>query len=482
MAQQGNSQRQGQGTTQKPKQKPSQMPRDVATLMVLSTDEVNDRIHREVENNPFLQVVGPEEQAEENGVKEPVTDQTVQADDAEKRILVAYVAYCRRSYPDEDRPVYEPVDKPSLSDHLHEQVGEYQLNDTQLLIADEIIGSINAKGLLESSTREIAQRLNEDLGYDTVNAERDVEPMLRIIQQFDPPGIAARDPRECLLLQLRRYGDDPSAKLLTDIIENDYEAFLHMDDKKDNLQRLCNKFKITPDQLRSAIKSHRITVRPASRFWVDDHQDQLIVDFQVEVTDDERIILNALNTIDELRLTTEIKEGKANRFYTTEEETKTFTYWTERGKHFILVLKKRQEALMRTMEAIVQHQREYFLTGNETDLKPLTLSVIAKETGVDQSVVSRATRARAFDTPYGVKPIRFFFRGDLGGNGTINENAYEAIRQIIAHEDHDNPLSDEQIKEKLIPLGITISRRTVAKYRDAIGIPAQQKRKRTCPA
>lgn len=514
------------------RQKAKQFPIEVSRLIDKSDDEVRLDIEKTIEEFPFIETISPdidivspdndivrpdiaglkmlsdedtgvaiEARAEKSGRKmrvrrrqEKSVDRDIDASgslsvraDIETRDIdasgslagrtgyevAAYVptptpGLTNRTWSEPSVP-YERPALPSLYEHLSGQLGNLNLDDLQMQIAETIIGSLDDYGLLDGSVNLIAQTLNEELGYGTVDPTRDVEPVLKLIQQLDPVGIAARDLRECLILQLLPHQKDPKAELLLRILEQDYDGFLKIGTTPGQKKRLADKFGVSTDELELAIHAYRLTTRPAADYDTGGFENpNLIVDYTVEVDDNDQITIEALNSIPELRISSVI----------TSKSTKAFREkYVKPAQNFIDVLRQRQEALMTIIEAVVLAQRDFFLSGDMAHIHPLTLKDIANQVGYHPSSISRVTSKRALATQYGNVRLKNMFTGDVDEGKTKHE-IQERIRQIINQEDPEKPLSDQAITEQLKKEGYNIARRTVSKYRDECGIAGQKMRKR----
>ncbi len=370
----------------------------------------------------------------------------------------------------------------SLHDYLEEQLGLEELDEQKYLLGLFLIGSLDDDGYLRRPLDSLADDLALSQNIHTTVEE--LAQVLKIIQRFDPPGIGAHDLRECLLLQLQREPDTHPLKLLcTKIIQDHFEEFV----KKhyDKLQRLLH---VDEDTLRQAIQHIiHLNPKPGSAFTGSyEYQKIIVPDFHITNNDGElELTLNSMN-VPELRISKQFREmlleyqrmppgDKARR------EALLFIKQKINGaKWFIDAIKQRQQTLLLTMNAIMQHQNEFFLTGDESKLKPMILKDIAQKTGLDISTVSRVANSKYVQTEFGTYRLKYFFSESLTtdkGEEVSTREVKKILSDLIALEDKNKPLSDEKLTELLKQKGYNIARRTVAKYREQMEIPVARLRK-----
>ena len=381
-----------------------------------------------------------------------------------------------------DDEYYAPtaVSEKTLTDFLTDQLGELELDETQQIIARAIVGNIEENGYLRRSTSEIADDVTFNDGY--VVDTHQVDKMLDVVQSLDPPGIAARDLRECMLLQLRRKPRTPDVELAIEIVEKYFDDLAGM--RFDTLSRRMGK---DEERLEEVFK-HQIRrgINPYPGNAVGSRADtsyQVTPDFDVELDEETgRLTVTLRNNIPALQ----ISESYAlmNERYRSEsalsvkenKEKRQIMDAYQRASMFIEVLKQRQETLFNTMSAIVKCQPDYFLSGDERDLKPLGQQQIADMISKDVSVVSRAVSNKYVQTPWGVKSLKSFFSEDI--NGASRHEVYDDLKKLVEEEDKSHPLSDDALCERLKEMGYKLERRTVAKYRDALKIPSSTVRRK----
>lgn len=352
---------------------------------------------------------------------------------------------------------------PTLDGHLYWQLMLSPLSDEQIRIGEIVIGNISSNGYLHVSSEELAQIAQSDT--------ESIEQIITLIQQFDPVGVAARTPQECLLVQIKalNYDRDP---ILVDIVTN------HLEDlEKRRYKPLARKYKISLEDLREYLDViQTLDPMPGARFGGGEAQyvspDVYIYEYEKEFV----IVLNE-DGLPQLQLS-ELTEQLPK---TTNSEEKDYYQEKMRSASWLIKsLYQRQRTLYKVVESIVKYQREFFLNG-VTSLKPLILKDIADDIGMHESTVSRITTSKYISTPHGIFELKFFFNSAIGlddGSQVGSESVKALIKKLISEENTKKPLSDEKIGEILKEkLQLNIARRTVAKYRTAMNIPSSSKRK-----
>ena len=381
-----------------------------------------------------------------------------------------------------DDEYYAPtgVSEKTLQDYLTEQLGELELDETQQLIAQAIVGNLEDDGYLRRSAAEIADDVTFNDGW-MVDASQ-VERMIGVVQNLDPPGIAARNLRECILLQLERKEPSEDVELAKTMVDKYFDEMGAM--RFDSIGR---KMGVTKEQLEEVFKRQirrGLNPFPGNAFESRmDSSQQVTPDFDVEIDEDnDRLTVTLRNNIPTLQ----ISESYAlmnERYKKTDslsvketKEKKQIQDAFQRASMFIEVLKQRQETLFNTMSAIVKCQRDYFMSGDERDLKPLGQQQIADMIGKDVSVVSRAVSNKYVQLPWGIKSLKSFFSEDI--NGASRHEVYDDLKKLIDAEDKAHPLSDDALCDRLKEMGYKLERRTVAKYREALKIPSSSVRRK----
>ncbi|MBQ6078984.1 MAG: RNA polymerase factor sigma-54 [Muribaculaceae bacterium] len=381
-----------------------------------------------------------------------------------------------------DEEYYTPtaVSEKTLQEYLNDQLGELDLDETQRVIAQAIVGNIEDDGYLRRKTSEIADDVTFNDGY--IVDTQQVEEVLKLVQTLDPPGIAARDTRECVLLQLRRKDPSEEVDIAIKMVENCFDEMAMM-----RFDIIARKLNISEELVEQVFKRQiRRGLNPypgnafSSRSYI---SQQVTPDFDVELDDETgHLTVTLLNNIPELQISESYslmnehyRSGKPLSVREMKEKKQIQDAY-QRASMFIEVLKQRQETLFNTMSAIVKCQADYFLSGDERDLKPLGQQQIADMIGKDVSVVSRAVSNKYVQTRWGIKSLKSFFSEDI--NGSSRHEVYDDLKKLVDGEDKKHPLSDDALCEKLKEMGYRLERRTVAKYRGTLKIPSSTMRRK----
>ena len=372
------------------------------------------------------------------------------------------------------------VAEESLEEHLMTQVNELNLSSTDHLIAKYIVGNLDSNGWLARSTSGIADDITFGEEEEGVEVEReDVERVLKMVQELYPPGIAARTLRECLLIQVRQKEQTPETKLLETLIDKylDELGLSHYD-------KVCSRMGITLEELKVLLGALRkLQPKPGNGFSSgisDVRRNQIIPEFEVDV-DDGKISVTMPNRIPELVISEEFSDGIS----ASAAKDKTVKNFYDSANQMIAILKRRQEKLMKVMRSIIKHQQAFFLSGDDSLIVPMKYKDIENDTGLDQSTISRicgGDKGKYAMTPWGTFKLKDFFSGSVPTTGdsktTVATKAVrKALKEIIDSEDKNRPLGDDAIAKLLKAKGYEVARRTVAKYRDMLGIPDSRHRK-----
>ena len=384
---------------------------------------------------------------------------------------------------DEEERETPVVGTSTLLDSIYEQLGYLNLDDQQQAIAEQLIGSIDGDGYIR---RELSAISNDLAFYHNVAAsEGEIEHVLRLVQSFDPAGIAARDLRECLLLQVeRRDADDET-------VQNAERILLHCFDEftKKHYARIQQRLDLDDDELRAAISLIlKLNPKPgeSSAGGVSGRPQIVIPDFLLANDNGSlSLTLNSRNA-PELKVARSYTEmfqayDKSSKKDKRLKETVQFVKQKlDAAKWFIDAIRQRQQTLLRTMDAIVRYQREFFLEGDEAKLRPMILKDIAQEIGMDISTISRVANSKYVQTEFGIYPLKYFFSEGIAtdsGEDASSREVKHILKEIIEGESKQHPLSDDKIEEILNQKGYNIARRTVAKYREQLNIPVARLRK-----
>ncbi len=471
--------------TQSLQQKLSPQQIQFIKLLQIPTAELESRVEQELEDNPVLEegkeepeeLTNEYEEEEDTGSDDELDVEDYLADDD-------FSGYKMQGDGDnEDKEMPIPTNT-TLTEQLMDQLGFLRLDDRQYAIGKQLIGSIESDGYIR---REIESIIN-DLAFSQ-NIETDVdevEEILRKIQQFDPPGIAARDLQECLLLQLDRRADhDHNVDVIvaTKILEECFDEFT-----KKHYDKIMKKLDIDDeDYIKDAMELIRkLNPKPGGTSSGIARTQYLIPDFILTNNNGKlELALNSRNA-PELRVSRSYSDmldayDKSNKKDKKLKDTVQFVKQKlDAAKWFIDAIKQRQHTLMNTMRAILEYQYDYFQEGDESKLRPMILKDIAEKINMDISTVSRVANSKSIQTDFGIFPLKYFFSEGIAtdsGEDVSSREVKNELRKIIEDEDKKKPLSDDKLEKLLKAKGYSIARRTVAKYREQMNIPVARLRK-----
>jgi RNA polymerase sigma-54 factor len=461
-------------------------------LLYMPLLDLQQHLKQELLNNPFLDMVEPEEdeeESEEEAVEtETQPEQEEKANDEidwEEILLDGFDAGGRREE-HEEREYYEPVtvDTRDLSDHLLDQISLLELTPRQAFLADEFIGNINEDGYLACSLDDLLNAVNDTVVKAAEEIERDtddlplytrseIEQMLSTIQSLDPPGVGARDLRECLMLQLKEAGLEQSVpyRLVRDCFE---ELINH------RWSEISKRFGISPmDVQKAADEIKKLDPKPGLVYSAAS-DNYIIPDLIVDKIDGKyHVFLNDAN-LPRLKLSRAYQEIARDKKKFEGENKEFISSKLNSANWMIQAIEQRRQTMLKVMNYIVDRQRDFFEKGVQ-HLKPLTLREVAEVISMHESTVSRVTNEKFVQTPRGVLPLKFFFSSGLSttaGEDVSARGIKAQIEKLVADEDPKHPLTDQAIVNILKESGVQIARRTVAKYRDQLGVLSARMRKR----
>ena len=462
-------------------------------LLYMPLLDLQNHLKQELLNNPFLDMIEPDEEDEEDGVEQqeepsPETDAEKEEKgeiDWEEILLDGFDAGGRREE-HEEREYYEPVtvDTRDLADHLRDQVALLDLSGRQMYLADEFIGNINEDGYLACALEKIVEGVNESVQKVVEELDREVsdltlytmgeaEEMLGVVQSLDPPGVGARDLRECLMLQLREAGLEHSVpfRLVRDCFD---ELIAH------RWSEISKRFGISPtDVQKAADEIAKLDPKPGL-VYSDASDNYIIPDLIVDKIDGKyHIFLNDAN-LPRLKLSKAYQEIARDKKKFDGENKEFISNKLNSANWMIQAIEQRRQTMLKVMNYIVERQREFFEKGVQF-LKPLTLREVAEVISMHESTVSRVTNEKFVQTPRGVLPLKFFFSSGLSttaGEDVSARGIKAQIQKLVADENPKHPLTDQAIVNILKETGVQIARRTVAKYRDQLGVLSARMRKR----
>ena len=369
----------------------------------------------------------------------------------------------------------------TFNQHLINQLNTYSIDDQEFKIAEFLVGCIDDSGYIRRSLEDIV----DDFAFseNIFTTDEEVEKVLNIVQDLDPAGVGARSLNECLLIQLKRKEENKDRKLAIDILETSFNHFV-----KKHYNKLLQKFNISKEELISAIgEIEKLNPKPGGSFSGNlTPIEHIVPDFTLRINEGIlEVSLNARNAPD-LHISREY-DNMLKGYAASKDKTKSqqdailfIKQKLDAAKWFIDAIKQRQQTLMLTMNAIMQYQKEYFLSGDERNLRPMVLKDIADLIHMDVSTVSRVANSKYVDTPYGTKLIKEFFsesmKNDQGEDISTRE-IKKILQTVIEKESKKKPLTDEKLSALLKEKGYLIARRTVAKYREQLDIPVARLRK-----
>lgn len=367
----------------------------------------------------------------------------------------------------------------SIQEQWQMQLGEMMMTDRQSAIAEYLTGCLDDDGYFTMDPQAV---VNELLYLNNIYTTMDeVEEVLtRFVQELDPPGVGARNLRECLLLQLRRITPKNEEILLaTDVLEKCFDQFA-----KKHYDKIRQMLSVSDEQLKQALAVIRkLDPRPAdSGTPIEKTADVIRPDFTITATNGKLNLSLNNQYVSKVRINKEFSDEY--RFLSKEtsakkraEAEKFMKEYVDRGEQFIGILSTREMILYNTMYAIMQHQQDYFLSGDDADLKPMILKTIAQEVKLDVSTISRVSNSKYVQTDFGVIPLKHLFSEAVNDEDVSSKEIKRILSDLIEAEDKNTPLADEKLCELLKEKGYNIARRTVAKYREQLNIPVARLRK-----
>ncbi|MBN2482045.1 MAG: RNA polymerase factor sigma-54 [Bacteroidales bacterium] len=463
-------------------------------LLEVPSMQIEQRIKTEIEENPALEELN----YDENELRlETQEEQDTSADPKDKdQEEFTFEDYLE----DDDIPSYKlnahnysknekREDIPfsvglTFHDYLENQLGLRSLDERQHMLATYLLGNIDDDGYLRRKLENVVDDIAFGLGIETNEIE--LIEILRIIQSFDPPGVGARDLQECLLLQIEAMDhENDNKKLAYRILKDHYIEFT-----RKHYDKIVARLNITDDELKSALgEILKLNPKPGSAY--SDPQNKsanpIIPDFILENDDgDLQLSLNSRN-LPELRINKTyanmLQTYQYNRSHNSKSQREALNFVKQKldsARWFIDAIKQRQNTLLITMHAIINYQKEYFLLGDETKLKPMILKDIADLTGLDVSTVSRVANSKYIQTNFGIFPLKYFFSEGLqteSGEEVSTREIKKILQDCLDDEDKRHPLTDDKLAEILKEKGYHIARRTIAKYREQLNIPVARMRK-----
>ena len=455
-------------------------------LIQLPTIDFEQNIQRELEENPALEI---EENRNDNIDEDYSNSNEERLNDNEDINIDEYLNY-------DDTPSYklnyssnnenENNEIPfasgiSFTEYLTSQLNTLKLDNKEKKIAEFLVGSIDNSGYIRQELNEIV----DDLAF-TQNLDVSIEKLkniLSIVQQLDPPGVGAQSLKDCLIIQLKRKAINNDIELTIDILEHSFEHF-----SKKHFNKLIAKYNISEERLKAVIKEvEKLNPKPGNSYSNTDRPiEHIIPDFKIEI-DNNNLVLTLNNRNSPiLKISKEYDEMlkgyklDKNKTKSQKDAVQFIKQKLDSAKWFIDAVKQRQETLYVTMSAIMEYQKEYFITGDEKNMKPMILKDIAEKIEMDISTISRVANSKYVDTPYGTKLLKEFFSESMttqSGEEISTIEIKKILQTIIENENKKSPETDEKLVKLLVNKGYKIARRTVAKYREQLNIPVARLRK-----
>ena len=458
-------------------------------LIQLSTLEFEQKLSREIEENPALDTINEnidnekdDFEIEDNFEKDEVVDDEIDISDYLSDDDIPDYNLRTNNYSEENESAIPFASGTSFNQFLKNQLHSFSFNETDLKIAEFIVGSLDQFGYLRRELIDISDDLAFSLGIDA--KENQIQKILDKIYLLDPAGVGAKNLQECLILQLKRKKLTKNISNAIKITEDLFDEF-----SKRHFDKIKTKLNLSDDDLKDCVgEIEKLNPKPGGAYNENTKINSSIVpDFTIELVDGEiKLKLNSRNAPD-LYVSQEYK-NMLSGYSESKEKTKSqkdavmfIKQKLDSAKWFIEAIKQRNQTLIMTMSAIVNFQKEYFLSGDEKKIKPMILKDIAEEITMDISTISRVANSKYVDTPYGIKLIKSFFSEGIKnskGEDISTIEVKKTLENIIENEDKKKPLTDDQLTKLLNKEGYPIARRTVAKYREMIGAPVARLRRK----
>lgn len=465
-----------QGLELKQTQKLSPLQIQTIKLIELPIQELEQKVKSELEDNPVLDDSPAPENNEDNDEPKDISIDEIDENDP----IPAYKLHVN-NYGKDERPQYSTFSvKESFTQSLMEQLGYRNLSKHAHDVAAFIIGSLDSDGYLRRDIDSIV----DDLAFraNIESSPEEVLNMLKVIQEFEPAGVGARDLRECLLLQLRAQKQTKTVQTAESILTDYFAEFSNR-----HFQKIITKLGLSEEEMK-AVMAKIVKLNPAPGGQIDDSYNdqaqQIVPDFVLDIVDGELKLSMPRFNIPEIRVNRKYAEllveaqGSSDR---QKKEAATFVKQKlDSAKWFVEALKQRYNTLESTMKAIIEYQHDYFMDGDESHLKPMVLKDIAERTGFDISTISRVVNSKYIETHFGIYPLKYFFSEGLenqDGEEVSTRELKKALRECVDAEDKRKPLTDDQLVAEMNKRGYKVARRTIAKYRDQLDIPKARLRK-----
>jgi len=471
-------------------------PQQIQTIKLLEIPvmELEQRIKKELEENPLLEEVSsdtvagdalPEEtgETEETGqdkTKENTEEFSLEDYLNEDEYIPAYKTFSHNYSPDDSRQRMIPyAGAASFSEYLQQQIGLKELSEKERQLASFIIGNLDDDGYL----RRDLDSMVDDIAFlqNIHTTKEELEKVLHMIQELEPAGVGARNLQECLLLQLATKDQHlPEVQMAQRILKECFDEFT-----KKHYDKIKRQLNLDDEALKKALEVIlKLNPRPGSSYAEAGNEAETVIpDFILEYKDDQFILSLNSGNVPELRISKAYNDLLSSAQASSKEQKEVMAFIKQKlesAKWFIDAIKQRQQTLMATMQAILEYQKEYFKEGDETKLKPMILKTIADKVGLDISTISRVVNSKYIQTHFGIFPLKYFFSEAMqteSGEEISSREIKKILQECIDAEDKRKPLPDEELTRILNEKGYKVARRTVAKYREQLGIPVARLRK-----
>ncbi len=477
-----------QGLELKQTQKLSPLQIQTIKLIELPVQELEQRVRDEINDNPVLDGEAMQSREDKDVSISEMQDERSGEGSAEE----AYSPYSDddsipsynlhiNNWGKDERPEYNTFSvKQSFTQSLMEQLGFRRLSEHERMVASFIIGSLDDDGYLRRDFESLVDDMAFRAGLSSTPEE--VEKMLKVVQEFEPVGVGARNLRECLILQLEDRKSTPAVENALRILTDHFEDFSGR-----HFQRIMTRLHISEDEMKAAMKEiQKLNPSPGGQIddTYNDQAQQIVPDFRLDYDAGELILSMPRFSVPELRINRKYATILENSKYSTDRSQKEAATFVKQkldsAKWFIEALRQRQNTLYSTMSAILAYQHDYFIDGDETHLKPMVLKDIAERTGFDISTISRVVNSKYIETHFGVFQLKYFFSEGLEnseGEEVSTREIKKVLRECVDKEDKHNPLTDDELVAVLADHGYKVARRTIAKYRAQLDIPKARLRR-----
>lgn len=446
-------------------------------LIELPVQELEQRVRKELEENPVLDDTPKDssDSSDEQGTKD-ISLSDINEDDS----IPAYRLHVN-NYGKDERPQYNTFSvKQSFTQSLMEQLGFRSLPEHKNMVAAFIIGSLDDDGYLRRDLESLVDDMAFRANITTDVAE--VEEMLQVVQSFEPSGVGARDLRECLLIQLKNMKQTEEVENAYRIISSYFNEFSNR-----HFQKIMSRLNLDEAKMKAAMNKI-VKLNPSPGGQVDDSYNdqaqQIVPDFMLELSGEDLKLSMPRFSIPEIRVNKKYADILMEAANSSERQKKDAAAFVRQkmdsAKWFVEALKQRHNTLQSTMQAIVDYQHNYFLSGDEANLRPMVLKDIAEITGFDISTISRVVNSKYIETHFGIFPLKYFFSEGLenrDGEEISTRELKKVLQECVDGEDKSRPLTDDQLVSEMNKKGYKVARRTIAKYRDQLGIAKARLRK-----